>query len=35
LVISKRTVEHHIGSILAKLGLSTRAQAQAYAVRRG
>lgn len=35
LVISKRTVEHHIGSILAKLGLSTRAQAQAYAVRHG
>ncbi|MDQ0617387.1 LuxR C-terminal-related transcriptional regulator [Arthrobacter globiformis] len=35
LVISKRTVEHHVGSILAKLGLSTRAQAQAYAVRRG
>jgi DNA-binding CsgD family transcriptional regulator/tetratricopeptide (TPR) repeat protein len=33
LFISKRTVEHHVGSILAKLGLSTRAQAQAYAYR--
>ncbi len=33
LFISKRTVEHHVGSILAKLGLSTRAQAQAYAHR--
>lgn len=31
LFISKRTVEHHVGSILAKLGLDTRAQAQAYA----
>ncbi|NKX53297.1 helix-turn-helix transcriptional regulator [Arthrobacter mobilis] len=29
LVISKRTVEHHIGSILAKLGVATRAEAQA------
>jgi DNA-binding CsgD family transcriptional regulator len=35
LVISKRTVEHHVGNILAKLGLPTRAQAQAYAARRG
>lgn len=31
LFISKRTVEHHVGSILAKLGINTRAQAQAYA----
>ena len=33
LFISKRTVTHHMGSILAKLGLDTRAQAQAYAYR--
>ncbi|NMR28255.1 response regulator transcription factor [Crystallibacter degradans] len=33
LFISKRTVEHHIGSILAKLGLATRAEVQAYASR--
>ena len=31
LFISKRTVEHHVGSILAKLELNTRAQAQAWA----
>jgi DNA-binding CsgD family transcriptional regulator len=35
LFLSRRTVEHHIGSILAKLGCSTRAEALAQVVRHG
>jgi DNA-binding CsgD family transcriptional regulator/tetratricopeptide (TPR) repeat protein len=35
LVLSERTVGHHVGAILRKLGVSTRAQAGAEAVRRG
>ena len=35
LFLSKRTVEHHVGSIFAKLGVATRAEALAYAVRHG
>ena len=33
LFISKRTVEHHVGSLLAKLGLSSRAELVGYALR--
>jgi DNA-binding CsgD family transcriptional regulator/tetratricopeptide (TPR) repeat protein len=35
LVVSERTVGHHVGAILRKLGVSTRAQAGAEAVRLG
>jgi len=33
LYISRKTVEHHVGNILAKLGLRSRAEAAAYSAR--
>jgi len=33
LYLSRRTVEHHVSNILSKLGLATRAEVAAYAVR--
>ena len=33
LFISPKTAEHHVSRIYGKLGLSTRAEAAAYAVR--
>ena len=35
LVIAPKTAEHHVGKVLAKLGVRSRAEAAAHAVREG
>ena len=35
LVVSERTIETHVGNILAKLGFASRAQIAAWAVEQG